>query len=355
MSGAARMSTAPATGRRLPGGLAALATALSLALAACGGGGGGVAVATGGTSAAAGTTGSSASYSAVAMAGELVSYTVDTANLTYRYTIMESMYGLQGSSGSGMLVANGDGTYSPSGMPNAKIAILPNGLLLAAIRETLNGTVTTVPVIGVTDPVTTLAAGAGTYNFVQRSCISTRCVSAYGTFRINPDGTWASCPAGNLTTGCPGPTSSGTLNALGGGKWQLQHQGLNVGTALMFSSAGQNVMMLDLTDTRPAGFGVGMLVGATQQAMSAARTNGTWFAASSSGDWGAFTVSGTTMGPKMMNGMRAGGTGAFAPDTPWTGMSRGASGGYGVLAGNGVYVYQAADGNCEVGIRLNDQ
>lgn len=60
------------------------------------------------------------------------------------------------------------------------------------------------------------------------------------------------------------------------------------------------------------------------------------------------------MGSNMMNGMQAGRSSTFSPDTPWTGLSRGASGGYGVLAGDGVYyMYQAADGYCQIGIRLN--
>lgn len=59
------------------------AALMSAALAGCGGGGGG--------SAAAPTT-----YTAAAMAGELLTYTLDTANLTYTYTITDSMYGLTG-------------------------------------------------------------------------------------------------------------------------------------------------------------------------------------------------------------------------------------------------------------------
>ncbi|MDH5331045.1 MAG: hypothetical protein OEW27_13950, partial [Aquincola sp.] len=63
--------------------------ALALVAASCGGGG----------SSAAGTT-----YSSVAMAGELIDYTIDTTALTYSYTITESQFGLTGTTGSGTLV-----------------------------------------------------------------------------------------------------------------------------------------------------------------------------------------------------------------------------------------------------------
>ncbi len=51
-------------------------------------------------------------------------------------------------------------------------------------------------------------------------------------------------------------------------------------------------------------------------------------------------ISTKTMGANMMNVMRAVGSSTFSPDTPWTSLSRGASGGYGVLAGDGVYMYR---------------
>src|SRR4051794_12618515 len=167
-------------------------------ISGCGGGGGG------------GTPSSATSYTAVAMAGELLTYSLNTTNLTYSYTITESQFGLTGKTGSGTLIRNGDGTYSPAGIANAKLIILPNGLLLGAIRETLNGTPTTIPIIGMSNPVSDVNSAAGTYNFVQRACLA-GCFTAFGTFQISPGGTWISCPSGNLTTGCPGATNAGTL------------------------------------------------------------------------------------------------------------------------------------------------
>jgi hypothetical protein len=311
-------------------------------LASCGGGGGS-------------STGVSAStsYTAVAMAGELLTYTIDTTNLTYSYTITDSQYGLTGTTGSGTLVHNIDGTYSPSGISNAKLAILPNGLILGAIRVTLNGTPTSIPIIGMTHLVTEINSGAATYNFVQRSCLSGICGAAYGTFQISSTGTWTFCPSGNLTTGCSGSTNSGTLNSLGNGKWQVMNGATDIGTAIMLNSSGQRIVMLDLKDTRMGGFGVGLLVGSSQQSMNVAMTNGTWVTASTTGNWGIFSASGNQFSYITVNGMASNVMTTFSADSPWTGVYTAASGGHGVLAGNGIYIFENTGGYVEIGVKIN--
>lgn len=315
-------------------------------LVSCGGGGGGG----GGVQVP-----DSPSFTAVAMAGELLTYTLNTTNLTYSYTITDSQYGLTGKTGSGTLIHNSDGTYSPSGISNAKIAILPNGLLLGAIRETLNGTPTTIPIIGMSNPVTTLDSGAGTYNFVQRSCLGVSCVSAYGTFQTNSNGTWTSCPSGNLATGCTGSTYSGTFNSLGSGKWQVMDiVGTDIGTAIMLSSSGQNVIIMDLKDTRIGGFGIGLLVGSSQQPINTSQTSGTWVAATTSGLWETFSASGSQLSYLTINGAPSNATTTFTSDTPWSGFITAVSGGgNGLLAGSGVYLYENAGGYAEVGVKIN--
>ena len=77
-------------------------------------------------------------FTAVAMAGEVLTYSLDATNLTYSYTITDSQFGLAGKTGSGTLVKNSDGTYSPAGISNAKVIVLPNGLLLAWISTRPN-------------------------------------------------------------------------------------------------------------------------------------------------------------------------------------------------------------------------
>lgn len=318
--------------------LTSCATVLALLVASCGGGGG--------SGSASGTT-----YSSVAMAGELIDYTIDTANLTYSYTITESQFGLTGKTGSGTLVRNGDSSYTPSGVPNARIVVLPNGLLLGAVRERFGATLVTVPIFGLSAPVTTLGAIAGDYNYIHRNCRLAVCGADHGTFRIASAGTWTSCAGGNVAAGsCT--TENGTLESLGNGRWRVMDGSTNIGTALGFASAGQNVIVLDLKDTRASGFGVGMLVGGQQVTMTAAQTNGTWVAGASTGHWAVFTASGNTITLNQIDGVAVNVATTLTANSPWTGMATTANGGVGFLAGAGVYVLETANGDAELGIKL---
>jgi hypothetical protein len=310
-------------------------------LVSCGGGGGDTASA------------SSTRFTSVAMAGELLDYTIDTANLTYSYTITESQFGLTGKTGSGTLVRNADGSYSPSGVPNARVVVLPNGLLLGAVRERFGASIVTVPIIGLSNPVTTLATIAGDYNYIHRNCLLSVCGASHGTFQINAGGTWSSCRNGNLAAGsCAGASAAGTLVSLGNGLWRVMDGNTNIGTAIGFNSGGQNVIVLDLKDVRPAGFGVGMLVGGQQVTMTPAQTDGTWIAGSSGGHWGVFTTSGTTITLNLLDGVAVNVATTFTPNSPWTGLATTAAGGVGFLAGTGVYVLETAGGDAELGIKI---
>jgi hypothetical protein len=317
--------------------------ALMALLSGCGGGSSSEAIAPTPTTTA-------STFTSAAMAGELLTYTVDTTALTYSYTITESQYGLTGRTGSGTLIRNADGTYTPSGITNAKVAVLPNGILLGAIRESINGVLTTVPIYGLSSPVTTIAAAAGTYNYVQRYCIAGACSSDYGTFRIASPGVWTSCELGNLTTGCTGNTNTGTLNSLGGGKWQVLNGATVIGTAFVQNASGQNVIVLDLNN---AANGLGLLVGSQQQAVTTTQTNGTWWAASSDAQHARFSASGPTISYQTINGVASTATTAMTLNSPWSGFVSSASGGYGLLAGSGVYAFQNTGGYAEIGVKLN--
>jgi len=290
------------------------------------------------------------SYTSAAMVGELLTYSVDTTALTYSYTITDSQYGLSGHTGSGTLTHNPDGTYSPSGISNAKIFVLPNGLLLGAFRETINGVLTTVPIIGMSNPVTTFSAAAGTYNYVERYCITGTCTSDYGTFQITSGGTWNSCRLGNLTTGCTGTASSGTLNSLGGGAFQVLNGATVIGTALVLNSGGQNVVMLDLNN---ASNGLGLLVGSAQQTVTTTQTNGTWYGASNTGLYGTFTATGSQIAYIAVNGVATNATSTLTSNAPWAGFATSGSGGVALLAGTGVYASVNSGGYAEIGIKIN--
>jgi len=319
--------------------MAWMLVALGALLASCGGGGGSSSAAT--------------QYTSVAMAGELLTYSIDPVALTYSYTITESQFGLNGKTGSGTLVRNLDGSYSPSGIPNARIVILPNGLLLGAVRERFGSAVVTVPIVGMSNPVSTVSALAATYNFMHRGCLSGVCATDTGTFVIAANGTWSSCPGANLGAGaCPAGGRTGTLESLGNGLWRVMEGAANVGTAIGFNSAGQNVLLIDLKDPRAGGLGIGVVVGSQQAPLTPAQTDGTWIAGTSNGNWAVFTASGTTITVTNFDGVAVNLVGSFSADTPWQGMATTNAGGMGFLAGNGVYVLETANGYAELGVKV---
>ena len=281
-------------------------------LASCGGGG---------------SSGSPTQYTSVAMAGELLTYTIDPVALTYSYTITESQFNLNGKTGSGTLVRNLDGSYSPSGVPNARIVILPNGLLLGAVYEDFGlGRRVVVPIIGLSNPVTTVNALAATFNYMHRGCVSAVCATDTGTFVIAANGTWSSCPSANLGAGaCPAGGHSGTLVSRGNGLWQVMEGNVDVGTALGFNSGGQNVLLIDLKDggRGAAGLGIGLVVGAQQAALSSSQTDGTWIAGTSAGDWAVFTAVGTSITVTNFDGVQLANPPpiTISTNTPWQGMA----------------------------------
>ena len=120
----------------------ACATAL---LTACGGGGGGSNV----------STGFSQSFVSSASQGEVISYSVNTAAMTYEYKVIKSQYGCEVPtsdchSDSGTLTQNSDGTYTPSGSKDSKIFALQNGLLVGTVKL---GSMPATPLIGIPNPI----------------------------------------------------------------------------------------------------------------------------------------------------------------------------------------------------------
>jgi hypothetical protein len=323
----------------------ALITAVTFILAACGGDG--TNPASGGSNAT--------TFQSVASAGELVSYSVDTTALTYSYEIIESAYGKTGVTGSGQLTRNSDGTYTPSEF-SGKIAILDSGLLLGAIHEDLNndGSREVVPVIGVTNPVTTLVEAAGIYNFVSRQCGGASCYNYYGTVKVNTDGSWTSCVAANLAASnysCQG-SASGSVTNLTSGRGTLIYNGVAAGSMLIFKDAtnGQKVVLLDLNGA--TSMGKGAIFAATQSLPASA--DGPWSYVHTNGTVGSVNVTGTnfTDAGRTGNGIPYSGTGSFTRDVPWTGFIQTTSGAKIITAGSGLYAaYFYQTGSMSIGVK----
>ncbi len=336
---------------------------LSFILGACGGASGGTG------SPAPSTTSTAVTYTSTATAGELLDYTIDTSKLTYSYTITNSQFGLDGQGGSGTLVDNGDGTYSPTGMPKAKIFPVQNGMLVGEVKLTINGTDRVIPLIGFKNLVTALADIQGTYNYVERVCTSAaasrQCGSNYGTFHINADGTWTSCSKADYdisSTCSQHPRSSGTLNSLGGGKWQVMSASFEIGTGMVFKAPnGQKVWVIDLSRaTAQGGAGIGILAGSSKNAVSSSDTNGTWIVGGTTGAVqydGTLNVSGDsyTAAGVLLSGtgsIPVSGSATLSHNAPWNGFVETLGGGFALLAGTGMYAgVDPSLGSIEVGLR----
>lgn len=318
--------------------------ALLMALPGCGGGGGGGGGAGGG--------GAASSFTAAATVGELLTYTVDLTALTYSYTITDSAYGLVGKTGSGTLIPNADGSYRPAGF-NARIRILPNGILIGAILENFGAGLEVVPIFGLDNPATSLSTIANVYNFVSIGCDLSTCSSNYGTFQITSGGTWTSCATGNIAVGGPCLVQrNGTLASTGGGQWRVLEGAVQVGTAIAQSSGGQEVLAVDLDDI--SGIGRGLVVGVSQANITTSQANGTWdyngYSFSFGSTSGNVVVSGTS-GTDFQDGQAPAGF-TLTYNSPWTGFATTGTGGHGLLAGTGVYVFeQSAFQYASIGVK----
>jgi hypothetical protein len=262
-------------------------------LGSCGGGAGSAAISASSTA---------VSYKSVAQVGELISYTLDTATLSYSYTIEKSAFGLEGQSFSGTLVRNSDGTYTPSESPESRVMILPNGLLIGSVKlRTNNGEVTT-SIVGMQNPARSIADFSDTFNYISYQCPTqnTNCITSMGSVRVDSSGVYHSCsnadvaimsdPASECIAILGSDYSTGRLESNNDGTWKLKRASGNsyaeAGTFIAFKdSEGQKVAIFDLNDGVNGGYGYGSIVAASQQVVTAAATNGFYRANSSSGNY----------------------------------------------------------------------
>ncbi len=294
-------------------------------------------------------------YRSVGMTGEAIDYRVDTAGLSYRYTITDSSSGLAGKTGSGSLAPNADGTFTPSGVDNSRVAALANGIMLGAVRERFGDADATMPFIGLRNATQTTAALAAQYNYVHRGCsTATTCDASYGTLRIEADGTWRSCREGNMAAGaCMGSVDGGTLESIGNGEWRVKSaDGSDIGTATGYGGAGQKLFVLKLKDARGAGFGNGMLIGGEQALMTAEIADGTYIAGMNTGVWFEFTGRGSEVSITQLNFEPVDLKVTVTPNAPWTGMTTTAWGEIGFISAAGLYLLKTPGGDLELGVKL---
>ena len=267
--------------------------------------------------------------------GELLTYTIDTTAMTYSYEIVESDYGLADTRGSGDLIENQDGTYSPSDDLDICLILLPNTLIVGGADITVGDVDTFMLFAGVPALETgyTPAQIAGIYNYIVFECDDPldegECTSGYrsyyGTFEINEFGRWSACGVGDLGDLGSNPCSEGTMN----GEWEnegdgiisISYGGSEIGNAMLLpSGAGGKVIVIDFKDRQDAG--PGMLIGVKQQDISGEDLSGEYHYNSDDGGYGDVevndndTYSATNTEP---DGSQQTATGSLRRNSPWEG------------------------------------
>jgi len=312
-------------------------------LAGCGGGGGGSS-----------SSGFSQTYTASAAQGELITYTVDTSNLTYSYTVIKSQYGCEiptsnCHTGSGTLTQNTDKSFSVSGTSGSKFYALQSGLLVGTIKL---GSMPVTPIIGIPNPISSGSTLAGTFNFISVQCPTksngamTGCLGRYGSLTVTSTGSssiaYSTCESADIenssrvctstTTGTG--TFDSTLNA-----WKFIRTGSTQENFMVAftSTGGQKVAYIDFND--PGGYGYGQATVSEKQTLTPA------IRAASVGDWFMVSLAPGSDSSSLVVTANADGTvstgGSMLPNQPWNGFIENTldTRGKFIMAGSGVFTY----------------
>jgi len=320
------------------------AICLVLLIPACGGGGG------------SSSTSTTSTYTSSGSVGEVLSYAIDTTNKTYSYTVLQSAYNLTGTTGSGTLTSNTDGSYTPSENSNARIYNISGGLIVGSAYLNLSGsTYTSVPFVGVNSPVTTLSTLAGTYNYIGFSCTSpttgtisyTNCSTPYGTIKIDSSGGYTTCSAANITTSTTCSTTTGTISYLSSGIWKFTRTGSTASNYLLAYDGGSSQVVLIVDTNDSGGYGYGHFVGSTQIAIDSSGSLGSYYFSGNNGEAGTVTPTSTSYSSSYkLAGTSYTGSGSLTYNSPWNGFvtvtpTSGGGTQTAVIAGSGLYALRS--------------
>lgn len=323
--------------------LVILIVSLSVMLSGCGGGGG-----------SSTPSGFSQTYTASAAQGELISYKVDTSNLTYSYTVIKSQYGCEVPTsechtGSGNLTQNADKSYSVAGNSASKFYALQSGLLIGTIKL---GSMPATPIIGIPNPISSGSSLAGTYNYISVQCPTKSngamagCRGRYGSLAVTSTGAtsiaYSTCESDDIdkpskvclsaTTGTG--TFDATLNA-----WKLVRTGSSQENFMVAftSTTGPKVAYIDFNDA--GGYGFGQATVSERQTLTPAIRDanvGNWFMVSLSpgSDSSSLIVTANSDGTVSTGGN-------MLPNQPWNGFITNSldTNGRFIMAGSGVFTY----------------
>ncbi len=329
-------------------------------LTACGGGGGVSTPATGFTQA----------YTSSAGVGEILQFSVNTTNLTYIYTVIQTSYAASGvaagQSGTGTLTSNGDGSYavgssSDNFIQSGKAFPIQNGLLVGHVLINVIGGTNKIPVFGVSNPITTIAGLAGTYNYQGFGCNTlgianvsgnSACLSQYGTVTITSSGNYTKCKNVNITTNPSCTAATGSIVATSTpGVYDFKNSS-NAHSGWFFASTapnGQIVAVIDHDDTTLGVYGHSVAI--TQASGVAGTADGNYFVKNNEGGEHLMTITGTSFTSNNHSGV----TGTLTFNSPWQGLtaySINAESGVAMAAGDGAYTATSATDTAKFSVGL---
>jgi len=324
------------------------AMATGILIAGCGGG--------------SSTSASVSSFTASVGAGDVLQFSVDTASLTYSFKVVETSYGAAAvasgipaasaveptESSSGTLTANAEGSYNISQSADGFILggeVLPiqNSMFVGhVIIDKIGGRSRRIPIFGVSNPITTIAGLASTYNYQGFECAgrsggnphgNIACASHTGTILIDSTGVFSTCKDGNLTgsTTCilsggstTSPTSTGSLVATAtSGVYDFKtSDGLHRGWLFAFTAGGQNVAVIDHDDIHTPSFGHSVAI--SQAKLTTGQIDGNYFVMNNMGERHSMAISGVSFTDTGDNGhgtpASAVASGALQYNSPWNGL-----------------------------------
>lgn len=188
---------------------------------------------------------------------------------------------------------------------------------------------------------------AGTYNFITVQCgtksngVYTNCATYYGTVEVTAatgtTATFRSCVGADITTGTGSCTSnrSGTLTYLSNGVWAMKDSASTFNNYMLAFQApnGQKVGWLDFNDATVFGYGQGVVSQRTTL-NTYSGIDGSYFYKNTIGTSGSVTLSANANTQQITGSSGI----VVAGNQPWAGFGKSATG-YGLMAGNGIYVY----------------
>lgn len=334
----------------------------TILVVACGGGGGAA-------------SGFLQTYSSSAGAGEVLQFSVDTANLSYTYTDIGTSYAASGVSagqtGSGSLTSLGNGLYAvgPSSdgfITSGKVFPIQNGFLVGDVVISRYFGTYRIPVFGLSSPITSIAQLAGYYNYQGFACSSRSfgdvqgnygCLSHFGTISISATSSvstddFTRCKSGNAIVVSSGTacslTRSGTLSATltrVPGVFDLYDKvtpSEHIGWLFAVTAPnGQVVGVIDHDDPYSGEFGHTVLT--TYASAVPGVGDGNYFVKNNIGGEHLVTLSGTTITSTEFPMI----TGAVTFNQPWDGFAQyqfpvswtAAASGVAMIAGTGAFTH----------------